>query len=719
MANKKSTRSGAEDEKSQNLNPHTESGDQQLLTTNQGLPINDDQNSLKAGNRGGTLLEDFILREKITHFDHERIPERIVHARGEAAHGYFQVYKSMSRYTKAAFLQDPSVKTPVFVRFSTVAGSRGSSDLARDVRGFAVKFYTQEGNYDLVGNNMPVFFIQDAIKFPDLIHAVKPEPHHEMPQAASAHDTFWDFISLMPESMHMIMWVMSDRAIPRSLRMMEGFGVHTFRLINASNESHFVKFHWKPLLGMHSVTWDEAQKISGKDPDFHRRDLWETIDKGAFPEWELGVQLIPEKDEHKFEFDLLDPTKLIPEELVPVQRIGKMTLNRNPDNFFAETEQVAFHPGHLVSGIDFTNDPLLQGRLFSYLDTQLSRLGSPNFHEIPINRPVVDVHNNQRDGHMRQQINKGQSSYHPNTTGGGCPFQAKAAQGGFTSYTERIDAKKIRERSKSFFDHFSQARLFFNSQSPVEKDHLINALRFELGKVMRADIRERMVGMLSYVDRTLASKVAEGLGITVTKPQPPLNHSIPADGNPKNYQPVDVTLSIEKSPALSMANTIKNTIKTRQIAILAANGVDENSLNTFKKAVEGEGAQVKLISPTLGFIKDSTGRSINVDQSFLHTASVLFDAVFIPAGAKSAGVLIHEPDALHFINEMYKHCKVIASEKEGTELVKASYVGKKLADKTDADALAGILIDASAKKIIAAIAQHRFWEREKKSQVPA
>ena len=379
--------------KNEDLLTNKEDGSGQLLTTNQGLKINDDQNSLKAGERGATLLEDFILREKITHFDHERIPERIVHARGSGAHGIFELYKPQSEYTKAGFLNDVNIKTPVFVRFSTVAGSRGSTDLARDVRGFSVKFYTQEGIYDLVGNNMPVFFIQDAIKFPDLIHAVKPEPHHEMPQAASAHDTFWDFISLMPESAHMVMWLMSDRAIPRSYRMMEGFGVHTFRLINQEGKSHFVKFHWKPLLGVHSVIWNEALKISGNDPDFHRRDLWEAIEAGAYPEWELGIQVIPEEDEHKFEFDLLDPTKLVQEELVPVQRIGKMTLNRNPDNFFAETEQVAFHPGHIVPGIDFTNDPLLQGRLFSYTDTQLSRLGGPNFHEIPINRSVSPVHN--------------------------------------------------------------------------------------------------------------------------------------------------------------------------------------------------------------------------------------------------------------------------------------------------------------------------------------
>src|SRR6187455_59570 len=399
-----------ENKKLTDLQQNKEDSTGQFLTTNQGVRVNDDQNSLKAGERGPSLLEDFILREKITHFDHERIPERVVHARGSAAHGIFRLHEDMSRYTSAGFLCDTNRETPVFVRFSTVAGSRGSSDLARDVRGFAVKFYTDAGNFDLVGNNIPVFFIQDAVKFPDLVHAVKPEPHNEMPQAASAHDTFWDFISLMPESMHMIMWVMSDRAIPRSYRMMEGFGVHTFRFINEAGESHFVKFHWKPLLGVHSVAWDEAQKISGKDPDFHRRDLWEAIENGIFPEWELGVQIVEEKDEHNFAFDLLDPTKIIPEELVPVRRIGRLTLNRNPDNFFAETEQVAFHVGHVVPGIDFTNDPLMQGRLFSYLDTQLKRLGGANFHEIPINRSIAEVHNNQRDGFMRQTINKSRAS---------------------------------------------------------------------------------------------------------------------------------------------------------------------------------------------------------------------------------------------------------------------------------------------------------------------
>src|ERR1700744_4588773 len=555
----------------------------EFMTTDQGLKINDDNNSLKAGERGATLLEDFILREKITHFDHERIPERIVHARGSAAHGVFKLNEDMSEFTKAGFLTDVSRETPVFVRFSTVAGSRGSSDLARDVRGFAVKFYTEEGNNDLVGNNMPVFFIQDAIKFPDLIHAVKPEPHNEIPQAASAHDTFWDFISLRPESMHMIMWAMSDRAIPRSLRMMEGFGIHTFRFINAEGKSHFVKFHWKPLLGLHAVAWDEAQKISGKNSDFHRQDLWEAIEAGAFPEWEFGVQIIPEEDEHKYPFDLLDPTKLIPEELVPVLKIGKMTLNRNPDNFFAETEQVAFHPGHLVPGIDFTNDPLLQGRLFSYTDTQLSRLGSPNFHEIPINRSINPVHNNQRDGHMRQQINVGKSSYHPNTTGGGCPFQAKVAEGGFSSFEERIDARKVRARSKSFMDFFSQATLFFNSQSEPEQNHIVDALRFELGKVETVAIRERMVGLLSKVSPDLAKKVADGLGMEVNKPQEPLNHNYGADANPADYQDHPAKPVIDKSPALSMAGTLKKTIKTRQIGILAGEWVNGNSLKKMKK----------------------------------------------------------------------------------------------------------------------------------------
>jgi catalase len=717
---------GAGDTKLDDLAKNTEDSAGEYLTTNQGVRINDNQNSLKAGDRGPTLLEDFILREKITHFDHERIPERVVHARGSAAHGYFQVYESLAQLTKAGFLQDPSIRTPVFVRFSTVAGSRGSSDLARDVRGFAVKFYTEEGNYDLVGNNIPVFFIQDAIKFPDLIHAVKPEPHNEIPQAASAHDTFWDFISLMPESMHMIMWVMSDRAIPRSLRMMEGFGVHTFRFINEKGKARFVKFHWKPLLGLHSVVWDEAQKISGKDPDFHRRDLWEAIENGDYPEWELGVQIVEEKDEHSFDFDLLDPTKIIPEELVPVRRIGKMTLNRNPDNFFAETEQVAFHTGNIVPGIDFTNDPLLQGRLFSYLDTQLIRLGGPNFHEIPINRPIAPLHNNQRDGYMRQTVNRGQTSYEPNTLKGGCPFQAGADMGGFTSYAERIDARKIRERSASFFDHFSQATLFFNSQSQPEQNHIINALRFELGKVETPAIRERMLFLLSQVDKSLATRVAEGLGAKVpAKLDKPMNMSVPADENPKNFQPRRVTQAIETSPTLRMVNNPnfpKDSIKTRKVAFLIADGFDEAAVSEMKQALMTAGAAVVTVAPRLGMITGAKGEAVKADFSFLTGSSVLVDAVYVPDGGTSVQALKQMPDAITFLDEAYKHCKAIAASGAGVELlVSAGVVDEPAGEaaKTErSGAQAGVVTssDTGAGKLsaafIKAIAQHRHWERE-------
>jgi catalase len=711
------------------LTKNVENSKDQFLTTDQGLRINDDQNSLKTGDRGPSLLEDFILREKITHFDHERIPERVVHARGAAAHGYFQVYKSIAPYTKAQFLQDPAVKTPVFVRFSTVAGSRGSTDLARDVRGFAVKFYTQDGNFDLVGNNMPVFFIQDAVKFPDLVHAVKPEPHNEIPQAASAHDTFWDFISLMPESMHMIMWVMSDRAIPRSFRMMEGFGVHTFRFINDKGKTRFVKFHWKPLLGVHSVVWDEAQKISGKDPDFHRRDLWEAIENGDYPEWEFGVQIVEEEDEHKFDFDLLDATKIIPEELVPVQRIGKLTLNRNPDNFFAETEQVAFHPGHIVPGIDFTNDPLLQGRLFSYTDTQLLRLGGPNFHEIPINRPVAEVHNNQRDGHMRQTINRGRASYHPNSLGDGCPMQAKANMGGFVSYAEKMAGQKVRARNEKFFDHFSQAALFWNSQSDPEKDHLVQALRFELGKVEVAAIRERMVAVLAHVDGTLARRVAAGLGLEVSqKLQTPLNMSVPADANVKEFQPKPANKNIGNSPALSMANTVKDSIKTRKVAILGADGLDDGAVNAMKKALTSAGAQGKLVAPCLGTLKGAKGAAIEADFSLLTASSVLFDAVYVPGGEKSIKALQKHPEALEFVQEAFKHCKTIAADGAGVELIRACGLTKKGATGKTAKEQSGeegVIVgrdDQSANitsQFIKAIAQHRHWSREKKLHPPA
>ena len=726
-----------ETKKIADMGTNRESSADELLTTNQGLRINDDQNSLKAGERGPSLLEDFHLREKITHFDHERIPERVVHARGAGAHGVFQVYESLAPLTKARFLQDPAAETPVFVRFSTVVGSRGSADLARDVRGFAVKFYTDEGVFDLVGNNIPVFFIQDGVKFPDLVHAIKPEPHHEMPQASSAHDTFWDFISLMPESMHMVLWVMSDRAIPRSYRMMEGFGVHTFRLINEKGQSRFVKFHWKPLLGVHSVVWDEAQKISGIDPDFHRRDLWESIERGEFPQWELGVQIVEEQDEHSFDFDLLDATKLIPEELVPVRRIGKLTLNRNPDNFFAETEQVAFHPGHIVSGIDFSNDPLLQGRLFSYTDTQLIRLGGPNFHEIPINRPIAPVHNNQRDGHMRQTINQGRVSYQPNSLAGGCPMQATSDMGGFRSYAENLQGQKVRARSEKFFDHFTQAALFWNSQAHHEKSHIVQALRFELGKVETPAIRERMVGLLARVDTTLAGLVAQGLGLdTVPVLDGPLNKSVPADAEPDRFEPKPRIPSLQRSPALSMANTVKEGIATRKIAILAADGVDEVAIARMKKALEAAGAQAKLVAPRLGMLQGESGAQVSVDFSFLTAGSVLFDAVFVPGGEASANILKGDAKALLFIKEAYLHCKTIAATDAGIGLFAAASPAD---DKRAESHAEGVMQDrvklfagddglifargAQANKVparfIQAIAQHRHWHRELKGQVPA
>jgi catalase len=711
------------DAKSAALAKVAEDGTGEALTTNQGVPIQNNQDTLKAGDRGPSLLEDFHFREKITHFDHERIPERVVHARGSAAHGTFQVYESLEKITRAAFLQDPAARTPVFVRFSTVAGSRGSTDLARDVRGFAVKFYTSEGVFDLVGNNIPVFFIQDAIKFPDLIHAVKPEQDNEMPQAASAHDTFWDFISLMPESMHMIMWVMSDRAIPRSLRMMEGFGIHTFRLVNENGQSRFVKFHWKPLLGVHSVAWDEAQKISGKDPDFHRRDLWEAIELGKFPEWELGLQIVEEEREHDFDFDLLDATKLIPEELVPVRRVGKLTLDRNPENFFAETEQVAFHPGHVVPGIDFTNDPLLQGRLFSYTDTQLLRLGGPNFHEIPINRSVSPVHNHQRDGLMRQTINRGKASYEPNSTGGGCPMQVSRAAGGFVSFPEPAQGAKVRGRSEKFFDHFSQAALFYNSQSEPEKDHIVEALRFELGKVERPAIRERMVGMLGRVDGTLAARVANGLGLPPTAEVAlPLNRSVPAGDDPNSREPRPIKNAIDRSEALSMANTPKNTIATRKIAVLAADGVDEASLKAAVKSLAAEGAQCKIVAPRLGYLKGSEGGEVLIDFSLLTASSVLFDAVYVPGGERSVQALVAERDAVEFVTEAYRHCKAIAATGEGVRLVAACPGVPSETPEGEEPDPALVLdgngrIDRTLRRFVQAIAQHRNWMRRGKNRL--
>jgi len=724
-----------QDAKNQDLQPDREHPDGTTLTTNQGVNVAENQNSLKAGTRGPTLLEDFILREKITSFDHERIPERVVHARGSAAHGVFELYEPMTEYTSAGFLQDPAVKTPVFVRFSTVAGSRGSLDTARDVRGFAVKFYTQEGNFDIVGNNIPVFFIQDAMKFPDVVHAVKPEPHNEIPQAQSAHDTFWDFVWLTPESMHMIMWVMSDRAIPRSYRMMEGFGVNSYRFVNAQGKAHLVKFHWKPLLGVHSLAWNESLKLGGFDPDFHRRDLWDAIESGAYPQWEFGVQLIPEEDQLKYEFDPLDATKIVPEEVIPVRRIGKLTLNRNPDNFFAETEQVAFDVGNLVPGIDFSNDPLLQGRAFSYVDTQLTRLGGPNFHEIPINRAVAPVHNNQRDGFHRHTINTGRTSYQPNSLGGGCPFQAGKMPAGFESYAERIDGQKIRERSESFRDHFSQATLFWNSQSDAEKDHIVLAFRFELGKVQTMHVRERVVDLLTNVDLELAKRVAEGIGVTVDANS--RGNGAAMKRLQENWEKFGVTSvpgkprksSIEKSAPLSMANTIKDTVKSRKIAILAADGVDAVQLNGMKTALTGAGAIAELVSP-LPLVKASDGSALKVDKTLLTCGSVLYDAVYVPGGKESAATLAADADAIHFVDEAFKHCKAIAATGEGVDVLLASHIAPPSQNGHSPDQLLQGLgsvfserqprdIGRVAQEFIGAIAKHRDWGRQASSGAAA
>lgn len=712
MAAKKTSKNKAS-EKERQLKNATVNYEDKAMTTRQGLKVNDTNNSLKAGPRGATLLEDFLLREKIHNFDHERIPERIVHARGSGAHGFFELYESMEKYSKAGILTDTSRKTPVFVRFSTVAGSKGSTDLARDVRGFAVKFYTQEGTWDLVGNNMPIFFIQDAMKFPDLIHSVKPEPNKEIPQAASAHDTFYDFVSLTTETLHNHIWVMSDRAIPRSLRMMEGFGIHTFRLINKKGEAHFVKFHWKPKLGVHSVTWDEAVKISGADSDFHRRDLWDAIESGQYPEWELGLQIVAEKDEHKFDFDLLDPTKLIPEEMVPVKIIGRMVLDRNPENFFAETEQVAFLPGNIVPGIDFTNDPLLQGRLFSYRDTQLSRLGSHNFHQIPINRPITEVHNNQRDGHMQMEIPKGQTAYFPNSLSGGCPYLSKVADGGFESYQERIDANKIRARSESFSDHFSQPALFYRSLSDWEKKHIADAYSFELGKCNHDHIKGRMLWLIAQIDSKLAKEVADNLGMKVPKEiEKPINQAIGADANVKEHQPGKKKIYLDEAPTLSQANTVFDSIATRQIAFLVADGFNRKDFDSMKKALEKENAVVKLVAPHGGTISCDTDKEHQVDASIMTTESVLYDAVYIPGGDRSVKALLKQSKFIKFIDETFKHCKAIAVDNEGERLLEAGYPKNYKEDQA-------IFLNGKAKDFISAIAKHRNWNRmEKASKVP-
>jgi catalase len=686
--------------------PALVNGMDQMLTTDLGVPINDDHNTLKGGDRGPTLLQDFIFREKIQHFDRERIPERVVHARGSGAHGVFQLYKSMRKYTQAAFLNDVNIETPVFVRFSTVAGSRGSADTARDVRGVSVKFYTTQGNYDLVGNNIPVFFVQDSMKFPDLVHAVKPEADNEMPQAASAHDTFWDFISLSPETTHMVMWTMSDRAIPRSLRMMEGFGVHTFKMVNKQGEVHFVKFHWKPVLGVHSLAWDEAQRISGKNADFHRQDLWEAIEEGNFPEFELGVQLIPEKDEHAFNFDLLDPTKLIPEELVPVMKIGKMTLNKNPDNFFAETEQVAFNPGNLVPGIDFSNDPLLQGRILSYTDTHLHRLGSQNFTQLPINRAIVPVHNNHRDGFMQTHVPQGKANYTPNSVGGGCPFQAMQAKGGYTTVPAALEGETKRVRSRSFFDHFSQAKLFYNSQSAPEQQHIKDAFSFELSKVKNPEIRARMVNTLTNVNLALAQYIAEKVGVAKpSKTGDVDNHQIPADGDPSQYTSLRKKSIIDSSAPLSMTHQSFDDVRSRCIAILVEDSIDLASVNKLKAAFSAAGAKAKVIGPHLG----TTQYGVEVDETFFNTASVLFDACYVPGNAAHAKALAGEPTAIHFVNEQYKHCKAIGGGAEAMSFFDATEVRRDEA----------VVLGGDVKAFMKAVAHHRLWSREAVRAVPA
>ena len=670
----------------------------QALTTNQGVEIGDNQSSLKAGLRGPTLLEDFILREKITHFDHERIPERIVHARGSGAHGFFESYKPLTEFTRAAPFAAAGKITPVFVRFSTVAGERGSKDTARDVRGFAVKFYTDEGNWDLVGNNIPVFFIQDAMKFPDLVHAVKPEPHHGMPQAASAHDTFWDFVSLMPESTHMLLWVMSDRAIPRSLRMMQGFGVHTFRLVNAEGKSVFCKFHWKPLFGTHSLVWDEAVKISGADPDYHRRDLWEAIESGDFPEWELGLQIFSEQQGDKFSFDILDATKLIPEELVPVVPVGRMVLNRNPDNFFAETEQVAFCTAHVVPGIDFSNDPLLAGRIHSYVDTQITRLGGPNFHEIPINSPLAAVHNNQRDGMHRQTLHRGRVSYEPNSLGGGCPFQAGTA--GFVSFPQPVEEDKVRGKPEKFAEHYAQATLFFNSQTAAEKAHIVAAFRFELSKVSVPAIRERMVASLVNVSSGLAAGVAAGLGMSVPKALPA------AISNPPQPE-------VTHSPALSLkALPGECGIRTRQVAIVVADGVQRASLATIQAALAAEGAVGHLVGPRIGGFVADDGTAIEADRSLENSPSFLFDALVLPDGDPAVATLSADGHTMEYIKDQYRHCKTILAFGASRTLLEMAGI------ETAGIADAGLILAEpemagdAALAFIAGIAAHRHPARD-------
>ncbi len=671
------------------------SGGQAVLTTNQGIPVADDQSSLKAGPLGPTLLEDFHLREKIFHFDHERIPERVVHARGMGAHGYFETYESLSEITRADVFQRAGEKTEVFVRFSTVAGNQGSADLARDVRGFAVKFYTKEGNWDLVGNNIPVFFIQDAIKFPDLIHAAKQEPDRGFPQAQTAHDTFWDFISLTPESMNMVMWIMSDRTIPRSLRFMEGFGVHTFRLVNADGQSTFVKFHWKPKQGMQSVVWNEAVKINGADPDFHRRDLWDAIQSGDYPEWELGLQLFDQDFADRFDFDVLDATKIIPEEILPVKRVGKMVLDRVVDNFFAETEQVAFCTQNIVPGIDFTDDPLLQGRNFSYLDTQLKRLGSPNFHEIPVNSSKgCPFQNFQQDGHMRMNVPKGRAMYQPNSFDEG---PRESPERGFVSHRAEVSGPKLRARAESFADHYSQARQFYLSQSKIEQGHIRKALTFELSKVEMPAIRSRVVSHLLNIDKNLGNMVAQGLRL---KQMPS-----PADAARPTRQ------DLEKSPALSIILNGPDTLKGRKFGALLTDGVEVDMVKALKSRLDAEGAILEIIAPMVGGVEASDGTWIDAHQKIDGGPSVLYDAVVVLASDSNAQMLASEPTARDFVADGFAHMKFIGYNEAATPLLKKAGIWEERDE--------GIVSLANAhdfEAFIAACRKLRFWQREERAE---
>lgn len=682
------------DPKQQQLDPLRQDRESGYLTTQQGVRIDHTDDALTAGARGPTLLEDFHAREKITHFDHERIPERVVHARGAGAYGYFRPYDNwLADYTVAKFLTDPGTRTPVFVRFSTVAGSRGSADTVRDVRGFATKFYTEQGNYDLVGNNFPVFFIQDGIKFPDFVHAVKPEPHNEIPQAQSAHDTLWDFVAEQPETLHAILWLMSDRALPRSYRMMQGFGVHTFRFVDAEGRGTFVKFHWKPALGVHSLVWDECQQIAGRDPDYNRRDLWDSIEAGDYPRWELGVQLVPEEQEFDFDFDLLDATKIIPEEQVPVRPVGELVLDRNPDNFFAETEQVAFHTANVVPGIDFTNDPLLQLRNFSYLDTQLIRLGGPNFAHLPVNRPLADVRTHQQDGYGRHDIPRGQAFYTKNTLGGGCP--ALADEDVFRHYTRRVDGDTIRVRSESFKEYYRQARMFWRSMTPPEAEHIVSAFAFELGKCQRVEIRSRALDQLVRVDPDLAERVAAQLGL----PTP--------EGGPVDDVPL--------SPALSQLTDPPNTIATRKIAVLAADGVDVAGVERLRAALRERGADIDVLAAHGGELSGAGDGSLAVDKTLATVASVLYDAVIVAGGDSAAGALAATGPAVHFVTEAYKHAKPVAALGAGAEVLRAGNIAVPPEPDNPVDGVvtAGDTVsDGFVAAFATVLAGHRIWERD-------